>query len=103
MITERELLEAIERCKKDPVTYANIEKLANLFIVYDHLYGEAPVYDDRRITVENIIGHHGDSDFLVLVNEKSADKVWKVIDELLETIKVINPRLYDGVLRKIDD
>lgn len=103
MITEKELLQAIELCKKDPVTYANIEKLANLFIVYDHLYGVEPQIDDRRITVENIIGHHGDSEFMTIIADQRADKVWDVMDELMGTIKVINPHLYEGVLRKLDD
>ena len=29
------------------------------------------------------------------------DRVWKVISELMETLQVINPRLYAGVIKKL--
>ena len=29
------------------------------------------------------------------------DKVWKIIAELMETLQVINPRLYAGVIKKL--
>ena len=29
------------------------------------------------------------------------DKVWKIIAELIETLQVINPRLYAGVIKKL--
>ena len=29
------------------------------------------------------------------------DKVWKIISELMETLQVINPRLYAGVIKKL--
>ena len=29
------------------------------------------------------------------------DRVWKIIAELMETLQVINPRLYAGVIKKL--
>lgn len=99
MITERELLEAMRKCEKDPVTYNSCEKLANYYIIYDHLFGEPSETTVEKI--EKIISVDGDTEFLQTVNGMKSEKVWLVMDELLTTIQVINPRLYDGVIRKL--
>lgn len=101
MITERELLEAIRKCERDPVTYNSCEKLANYYIIYDHLFGEPRDTVSREI--EKVISVDGDTEFLQIVNGMNSEKVWSVMDELLTTIQVINPRLYDGVIRKLTD
>lgn len=101
MITERELLEAIRKCERDPVTYNSCEKLANYYIIYDHLFGEPR--DTVAREIEKVISVDGDTEFLQIVNGMNAEKVWSVMDELLTTIQVINPRLYDGVIRKLTD
>ena len=37
------------------------------------------------------------------VNGKDAEKVMAVVDELLEAVKVLQPRMYDGVLRRLSE
>jgi hypothetical protein len=109
MVTEKELLDAIRECEKDPITYNSIEKLANLYTVHHHLYGDRgyshaePPMPTVQSEVENTIGDYGDTEFLLKVKGMKADTVWKVIDELLEVLKVTNPRLYDGVIRKLEN
>lgn len=104
MVTEKELLEAIRACEQDPITYANIEKLANLYTVHHYLYGVSDDYPQQSFAAptETVIGKHGDSEFLTAVDGMDASAVWSVIDELMETVRLVNPRLYDGVLRKLD-
>lgn len=101
MVTERELLKAIQECERDPITYNNIEKLANLYTVYDHLFGEH--YEPSERTTEKSIISESNSEFSRKIRGKNSEKVWAVIDELMQTIKVINPRLYDAVLERIDE
>lgn len=36
-----------------------------------------------------------------LANGMEYDKVWKIIAELMETLQVINPMLYAGVIKKL--
>ena len=104
MITERELLDAIKECERDPITMAKCDKLANFYIIHDHLYGDGGYsYNQAKTEIEKVIYTKSDSEFLQTVDGMNAEKVWKIIDELMETIKIINPRLYDGVLRKLDD
>ena len=97
MISRRELIEAMEQCEREPVTYQSCEKLATLFVIYDHLYGET----ERKPAIETIIGKWGESDFLSAVTDKDAGKVWQAIDELVTTVQALYPRLYEAFMAKI--
>ena len=99
MLNRRELESAIRQCEQGNNSYQNCEKLATLYTIYDHLYTE-PV--ETRVS-ETTVGDYGVSDFLSMVRGKRAEDVWLVVDELMATIQVTNPRLYDGVIRKIAD
>jgi hypothetical protein len=104
MITERELLQAIRECEAEPITASKVSKLADFYIVYDHLFCE-PVdngYSYKNETVETI-KISGGTDFLQAVNNKDCEKVMNVIDELMDTIEVLHPRIYDSVIQKIQD
>ena len=104
MITERELLRAIDECQQEPITSSKRGTLADLFIIYDHLFGE-PIntgynYDNK---IEKQIYTNGDTEFLLTVNGKDTEKVMAVLDELMEATKTLHPRMYDGVLQRLSD
>ena len=44
---------------------------------------------------------YGGSEFLQALTGKPQRAVWVVMDELMDTLRVVNPRAYDGVMRKI--
>lgn len=46
---------------------------------------------------------HGDSDFLRAVSGKDSAAAWDVMDELMDTLKVVNGKAYDSVMRKISN
>ena len=101
MITEHELLEEIEKCQRDPVTYTGISKLADLYTVYDHMYGiPEPNYSGMNAERMKIIG---DTEFLKIVDRTNVDKVWNVMDELMSVLKISNPNLYEGVIRQLEE
>lgn len=109
MITRRDLDEQIERIKgKINQTPDECVRLAAYYTIRDHLngadipltYGDAPPVSVET-KAETIIGTHGDSEFLTLIAGKEASQVLKVIDETMDALKVMEPRLYAGVLRKI--
>lgn len=106
MITEREVQKAIDECLQEPVTGAKRTVLADLIIIQDYLFGEprqaAPIPQYSE-TAGNEISTNGGSEFLDAVNGRKADKVWKVIDELVEATKVLHPRMYQSFLDKIYD
>ena len=99
MLTKPQLLDAIDELEQATSTYQDCEKLATFYLLYDHLYG------DKRPEVtaaeEVIIGRHGTSDFLRAVEGKNADDVWRIIDELAESVAAFQPRLYQAVLQQL--
>lgn len=94
MIEYNSLIDAIDKCEKEPLTPSNREKLSQLYIIFDHNFSEP--LSKRQTEKQTVIATSGDSDFLKLLNGKSADDVWKIIDELVTTIGIIQPALYHG-------
>ena len=108
MITERDLQDAIAECQGERHPNANTcIKLAAYFTIYDHLYPKQAELEEKipetifRTVDEGIIGNYGDNDFYKAIEGRKAAEIWPIMNELMETIKVINPRLYDGVMRQL--
>lgn len=59
------------------------------------------VYSYAGPPVGNTIIYEGNSEFLQLVNGRDQDEILPIIDELMTTLQVINPRLYSSVIRKL--
>ncbi len=108
MISEEDLKKAIAECQgaRNPTANTCI-KLAAFYTIYDHLYPKQT--EDNEIVPqrifqpvdEDLIADYGDTEFYRLISGRKAADVWKVMNELMETLQVINPRLYDGVVREI--
>lgn len=104
MITLEELDEAIRDCESsDRHTYDDCIRLAALYTIKNQLYPDTmpELHKSFRAPVDEIESY-GESEFLHLVSGKKSESVWSVIDELMNTLEITNPRLYDGVMRKID-
>lgn len=104
MITLREVEEAI--CEMEAVPDANFEtcrKLAVFYILRDYMGGTLPFpgYSAADGPQEKI-ERHGDTEFLEIVAGRDPVGVWSVLDELMSTLRITNPRLYDGVMRRLD-
>ena len=105
MITEKEVGEAIEECLQEPITPAKRGILADLIIIDDYLFGTSS-YDQgysHAESVERVVDIGGDSEFLQAVNGKDAEKVWMVIEELMAATKALHPRMYDSIIRQIEE
>lgn len=104
MITLHDLDEAIMECqgKKNPDANTCI-MLAAFYTIKEHLYpikeAEPELhgysYDSGNVT------YTGDSEFAQAIEGRSQTDVFAIMDELMETLKVINPRLYTSVMRKL--
>ena len=116
MITEKEVAQAIEECLREPVTGNKRAVLADLIIIQDYLFGEpmqaqeAPQpmpmqsYSAPPVEqVENYIQTDGDSEFLKAVDGRKAERIWKLMDELVEAVKILHPRMYSTFIDKIQD
>ena len=111
MITEQDLQEAIAECEgqRNPNATTCI-KLAAFYTIKNQLYGPAPEPEPLRYSRAtdpnpqigaDVVRYHGDSDFANAITNKDSATAWAIMDELMTALQVVNPRLYDSVMRKI--
>lgn len=112
MITKQDLLEAIAECQGVRSPNANTAvKLAAFYTILDHLDEEQSA--EKAVDRNSFSGYsfadpgsvrfEGGTEFARLINGQEQSKVWSVMDELMSTIKVMNERLYNGVMKKLKD
>mgnify|MGYP006988929826 FL=1 len=101
MITEKDLQEAIAECQAVENPNANTcIKLAAFLTIKNELYGQEDGYSYSG-TPEEFVNYYSDTDFGQAIDGKNAIDMWAIMDEMMDALRVLNPRLYDGVLRKI--
>ena len=98
MITEKDLQAAIAECQgqRNPNASTCI-KLAAYYTITNELYGNPPTYS----YASGVIEYTSDTEFGQLIRGKDPVEVLAVMDELMDTIHVLNPKLYASVLRKL--
>lgn len=100
MLSETQLLDAIEELERSCTTYQDCEKLATFYILLSHAYGSEPI-PSVESTREIMVSDNGGSEFLRAIHGKDAYTMWQIMDEVMDTIKAFQPRLYDATLQKI--
>ena len=85
MLNADEINKEIADLESQPTTYGTIQKLAWLYTVRDHLS-----YSDIA-----------ESDFLKICSGKPVCQVMGLMNELMDALYVIQPRLYEAVLDKL--
>lgn len=109
MITEKDLQEAIAECEGQRNPNANTcIKLAAFYTIRQHMFGgdqisEAHSFASQPSIQEDVIQYAGDSEFAEAILGLNANTVWLIMDELMQSLSVLNPRLYAGVMRKIEE
>lgn len=105
MIDEKELQLWIARLETEESSWPNYEKLAALYIIQNQHKPEtvnAPEPAAYSFAPAPAAVEYGDSDFLRAVSGKDQSRAWAVMDELMDTLQVVNARVYDNVMRKIE-
>lgn len=94
------------RLECEESSWENYEKLAVLYAIEDrHAEGEQsgerpyPMYSTASA---EILNDYGDSDFLRAISGKASAEAWIVMDELMDTLRVVNERVYNSVMQKIN-
>lgn len=107
MIKEEELLDAIAECQGQRNPNANTcIKLASYYTILDHIDSQEKKADGPKYSFASgpeDVYYSSDTDFGRAVQRLEINGVLEVMDELMTTLSVLNPRLYDGVLRKLDE
>ena len=121
MITERDLQEAIAECEGQRNPTANTcMKLAAFYAIKDKMYPDnnnqvynnnmlgisnsnqsMPAYSYAQPNIHDSNNSEPKSEFRQAIIGMDAEEFLSVMDELMSTIKVMVPRLYDGVMRKL--
>ncbi len=110
MITRDDLTAAIAECqgKRNPDASTCI-KLAAYYTLLDAMYPLAPEklgggsQEGYSYTPapEATVQIDSRSEFADMISGKRQSDVWPVIDELMDTLHVVQPRLYDAVMQKL--
>lgn len=85
MPTKEELDDAIEKYSNSPCNYQTCQSLAMFLYLRDKLYGSEQGYSNE--------------DFRYEIGPK---KFWEIFDELLEALQVLNPKLYQSFMQKLE-
>ena len=108
MIREEDLREAIAECqgKRNPDASTCI-KLSAYYTILREMYPQedgAPIIPQRSFAAQpEAVEYEGDSEFARLCRERSVSYIMPILDELMDTLQVLHPRLYDGVMRRLKE
>ena len=107
MIREQDLLDAIAECQgeRNPNASTCI-KLAAFYTIKEHLYPDADAAEsalpvDGYSHAKPPVQYNSGSEFSQMIDGRNLEDVLPVIDELMETIRTLLPKLYDGVMRRL--
>ena len=109
MITERDLQEAIAECEGQRNPNANTcIKLAAFYTIKQHMFPDQGQIQNEPISptysyapADNVISYIGESEFAEKIYGKETDKIISIFDDLMSTLSVLNPKLYNNVMQKI--
>lgn len=114
MITEQDLAQAIAECQGERNPNANTcIKLAAFYTIRDAMFGKPEPLERANDAhsysyaaapaepVETTIDYDSDTDFARAVNGRDPADIWPWLDELMGTLQLIHPRLYDAAMRKL--
>jgi hypothetical protein len=110
LITLEDLDAAIAECQGERNPNANTcIKLAAYYTIRDNMaqktepsdfgasYAPAPVID----AAERYIDYHTDTELSKLIDGKESYPVWEVMDELMQTLRLVFPQMYSSTVQKI--
>ena len=86
----KEIEVEIDKLEQAETNYQNCSKLAVLYTIKDH-------FKSKKTAGYS----YSASEFLLAVNEAPLDEALKVIDEHMEAIKLLYPKEYSAVIRKL--
>lgn len=93
MITRKDLLEAIEKCQGQKNPNANTcIKLAAYYTILDHTPEDDSGYS---------FASRPSSEFMSIIKSKNMDDVLIAIDDLMEELQGVNPKIYYETMERL--
>lgn len=107
MITVDELKAAIAEMQGERNPNANTcIKLAAYYTILNELQGKPDTSGYSSATAPSVsetVDYYSETEFGQLVQDKPIKDVMSVMDELISVLSAIQPRLYNGVMRKLNE
>lgn len=110
MLDALEIRKEIARLEYEESSYPNYAKLATLYTIRAEMNKENEPQTQSvtpRAVVQSIPAYsgaaYGNSDFLRAVSDKEPRDAWRVMDELMESLSVMQPKTYAAVMNKLND
>ena len=105
MITKHDLEAAIAECqgKRNPDAKTCI-MLAAFYTIQREMFGsehESSSYSYAPAPVRNTIEIDSESEFARAIDRKDMDEILPIVVELMDTLQIIQPRLYNAVMMKL--
>lgn len=100
MISMEQINGEIDVLEKEVPTHLVMQKLAALYTVRDHMTLGSPA-PQSSIELQMIPTFNSDTEFLKAVEGKNIYTVMNTINELMDTLHVINAPLYNSFIRKL--
>lgn len=119
MLDKAEIRKEIARLEYEESSYHNYAMLADLYVIRKQMQEDEKGSRSTRLhaysgepdpavqaaasqaEVPHTVGSYGDSDFLRAIEGKKPSTVWPIMDELMDTLAVVNARVYNSVMQKI--
>ena len=108
MLDPKEIDIEIARLEYGESSYPAYQKLANLYTIRNQMRQSEQRQQEPISTYSLAVapepaytGRYGDSEFLREIEGRDQEDVFHIMDDLMDTLQVANPRVYNGVMRKI--
>ena len=110
MLDIKEIDYWISRYKQEADELKDCVVLSALYSLRDRLMEEQEpqshpqiaAYSEAAAPAGASLGQFGDSEFLRAIAGKDTFDVWAVMDEHMNALRAVNPRVYTGVMRKLN-
>ena len=110
MITREKVLTEIEQLKAAPMTGDNCSALAALLTIKEHLFadGASQAHSEPRNESQSHLKNEpitvyseNTNPFLKAINGKEMEHLIPIFDELMSSVKILYPKLYQKTLNQI--
>lgn len=119
MLDKAEIRKEIARLEYEESSYHNYAMLADLYVIRKQMQEDeqgnrsmrmqaysgdpAPAVQTAvpQTAIIQKVGSYGDSDFLHAVEGKNPAHIWPIMDELMDTLAIVNEKVYNSVMQKI--
>ena len=106
MLDPKEIDLEIARLEYGESSYPAYAKLATLYTIKNQMNRaegkqQEPIQAYSMESAPEYTVRYEDSEFLREIDGKDQEEVFHIMDDLMDTLRVANPRVYNGVMRKI--